>query len=695
MATESDFSGAAGQIHRPGGKGGAGDVSSVRAQRLSGSSGAGRTIHSFDVFDTAICRTWHSPDHLHWAVGARLKLGGLLDVEAESWRRARVAAEGEAREASARSEVTLDEIYERLAMRLGLSTDLANSAKGIEIEEELGAARPVAALRERYHRLRAEGARTCFISDMYLAASVISGMLHGAGFDVQPHDVFASSAYGMSKALGDLYPKVAGAFGAQCSELLHTGDHRIADYRNARKCGARAVLDRRAHASLREGLLFRAGGGGMAASAIAGAARSARLAYGPSCRPGILTAASSVVGPLFTGYVLWVLRRVMERGGRRIYFWARDGQILKKICDRLIAWLGAPIETRYLYASRLAYLLPSLTEGRDQVVRTALETLAGEAVGSALRSLRYDEGDVADICIASGCAEGARIRDLSGADLGRLIDVLEAPDRLDGLCARIEEARAATVAYLEQEGFFDHEEAFVVDVGWRGTQQARMEKFLGERVHVAGHYIALSDRVIPESSDAQSWEDGAWVRAEVMEAFARADHTTLKHFALDGNGKAVCEPPLTEDAELVAWGVRDQQAVVELFVDNLLSTLRPDMVSPDDLHDALKAAGRAACDDMILGPSHAEAESYGRIEVACDMRHERVRPIAPAVSNVQAVAFVLNKQARRTHTNWYHGSLAQSETKPVAQLTAAALKTLSRIRYGARLKDLLRDAMRR
>ena len=56
---------------------------------------------------------------------------------------------------------------------------------------------------------------------------------------------------------------------------------------------------------------------------------------------------ASIGGMLLYPYVLWLLRKSIEMGIKSLYFVARDGYILKKIADLVIARQHLSIHTFY------------------------------------------------------------------------------------------------------------------------------------------------------------------------------------------------------------------------------------------------------------------------------------------------------------------------------------------------------------
>jgi predicted HAD superfamily hydrolase len=71
---------------------------------------------------------------------------------------------------------------------------------------------------------------------------------------------------------------------------------------------------------------------------------------------------ASAVAPMLFGFVHWCLVEAQKKGIQRLYFVARDGQILQKIAQVICHNWGYTIDCRYLYGSRQAWHLPAIQE---------------------------------------------------------------------------------------------------------------------------------------------------------------------------------------------------------------------------------------------------------------------------------------------------------------------------------------------
>jgi predicted HAD superfamily hydrolase len=642
-----------------------------------------RTLLSYDVFDTAITRLVLNPDHLHWAVAARLRAQGVILIEEERWRAARRKAEDGLRRRTLLPEITLAEIYSELATAIPLTQTQMHAAMAIELQEEIRLARPVAAIKDKIRKDAREGRQQCFISDTYLTAGNIKELLMSCGYG--PLTVHASSEYRKTKARGDLFAAVGAQHNVLCKDMAHIGDNAVSDVSRARAVGCEAMLFEGSQPTQREQVLFAAGTPGFLSSAIAGAARAARLEYSGSCSAGIRTASTSVAGPLLTAYVFWLLQDVIKRGGRTIYFLARDGQILHRICERLISYLKVDVESRYLLGSRRAFFLAALPQDLEGAITSAFALAPNETVLSVLISVGFEATDCASIISEAGVSAAQRAGMISESGLGAIhARISNVPERAADLTGRIATAKAATLQYFAQEGLFASEIAYVADLGWHGNLQLRMQRIIADQTKVFGYYVRLYSTPDEIADAVRNWTLDDWPRAALLEVFTLADHISAHGFQFDSGKKAVCVPPLEEATDLAAWGVRHQHELIDLFVRNLLQAVDPSVYEAEKLAAALKESGVAAFTDFVRFPTRAEGDAYGSIALAGDQNHLDVREFAPAISNLDAVRMLGDGGVRRARTNWYQGSLARSADKVAPAVLRAIYSTMTRLRTFSR-----------
>jgi len=135
---------------------------------------------SFDVFDTLIERVTTQPTDVFHIVGH-----AAPDCFKTPWNfaQARIDAELEARAKNGESEVTLDEIYDRLVVNYPLTPLEADRLKAIEITTELALLKPKASGKRLYVLALARGINISLISDTYLPRDMLERALGQTGYN--------------------------------------------------------------------------------------------------------------------------------------------------------------------------------------------------------------------------------------------------------------------------------------------------------------------------------------------------------------------------------------------------------------------------------------------------------------------------------------------------------------------------------
>ncbi len=178
-------------------------------------------IVSFDIFDTLIIR-----NNLN-------KPSDLFDlINDAEFKTKRIEAEKLARAKAAKSEITLDDIYEHLPLY----------DSGIEIEAECSVCKSNSEMIPLFNYCRHSGKRILIISDMYLSSNVLTRILISAGYDVNGVDICVSSEYKDTKQSGKLYESVLREKHLDPGRMLHIGDNFQSDYIMAKRNGINAFL---------------------------------------------------------------------------------------------------------------------------------------------------------------------------------------------------------------------------------------------------------------------------------------------------------------------------------------------------------------------------------------------------------------------------------------------------------------------
>lgn len=465
---------------------------------------------SFDVFDTILCRPFEKPADL-WkfmeAEAVHLSNGAAVDFG-----RVRALCEVDTRDRLKEShpEIAIDQIYETMADFYAVPRDLLDPLKQREIEREMAAIRPRPFGRKLFDIARASGKPVYLISDMYLPQNVVEDMLSNAGYAGQYTELFLSSSQGCTKSSGDLFGLVLEKTGLAGKDLVHVGDNVKTDKASAEKKGIRpfiwstAIQWMRSHPIFSEIYPARKGSGERARSALAGTTALGlfdapmstdaftSLSGGDPFRLGY-----AVLGPLFTGYMLWLLREARRDGISDLFFMAREGWILKEIFDALTRYMTDVPQTHYLLGSRRAIRVAACRVPKDVLTLAAAPYDPGVSLSALIEGrfgVTLQNQDLGTLALS-----GLRTLD---QPLGREIkdrrllnDVLE--KLMDRILANAAVERDGYFDYLDIAGFNESDRPGVVDIGWTANIQGALGDLIGRRTH--GYYYATQ-------AGAEIWE---------------------------------------------------------------------------------------------------------------------------------------------------------------------------------------------
>ena len=190
-----------------------------------------------------------------------------------------------------RNEVILEEVYDRLQIT-DYRLQIIESEKLVELEKEIERENLMVNPRilEVIEQKRAEGWQIAFISDMYLDAEFLGGVLRDHGCMKEGDRLFVSSEWGARKDTGELYDVVRREL--MPTEWCHWGDNRRSDVEMAHSKGVMPMWV--------DTIYTEAERGGM----LCGYQRATRIALGGDA---FVTMAADFVAPAYVPYILWVL----------------------------------------------------------------------------------------------------------------------------------------------------------------------------------------------------------------------------------------------------------------------------------------------------------------------------------------------------------------------------------------------------
>lgn len=453
---------------------------------------------TFDVFDTLIKRPTEVPADAYKYL--EKKALEITQGVAEDFASVRLNAEVSTREATDKGEISLEEIYCTIRQHYGLGEQEIERLIEAEIDLEIALVQP-RAFGERCWSIAQSSRKPIYlISDMYLSIDVIERMLEKTGYRDYKR-LFLSSEHGVRKKEGGLFDLVLDFIQLKGQRVLHVGDNKVADIEQAQARGMKTFRLLRAVDRMRGNDFYKviyppkSGVGERARSAIAGLTAHA-LFDSPSGEYEKTThfqgnahhLGYAGLGPLVTGFMLWLGRQSRRDAITRLYFLSREGWLLKQVYDALHGDDPDAPPSAYLYASRRATRVASLRGVGDVLALAGQPYRAGVAVGELIENrFGLSATEVtADAWSDAGYAGAGDLLDTTATlrmKFSRLCSL-----NADAILQAARDERAAYLDYLDRAGLAAESNPGVVDIGWKGNMQGALGSLLGRPLN--GYYYA-------------------------------------------------------------------------------------------------------------------------------------------------------------------------------------------------------------
>ncbi|CBE67353.1 MAG: glycosyltransferase [Candidatus Methylomirabilis oxygeniifera] len=453
-------------------------------------------VIAFDIFDTLLVRPVLHPETAKTIIGHRNReMAGTdfagLRAKAEALARSRVGRD-----------VGLEDIYAEFASLTGKQVDEVGYLRTLEEEIERHLVSPRPECIDMFNHAIRSGKRVVLASDMFLPRPIIEKMLSENGI-AGYHALYVSSDIGVRKDTGELYRLMLERERIAPDELLMVGDNEHSDVQVPMNVGIqvchvlRPIEVARALPRFSGMIEWTRTEGGLDEQLVLGLVikRLFQPVFYEQFDPARLIPGEpedigyGVVGPVALSFCVWLMDRAKADGIEKLYFLAREGQLLKEIYDRVAMHREDAIPSEYLVLSRRAVTVPMI-ESFDDICRIAK---ASEYFPNDLKAFfryRYgvllDDHDVHELC-RKGLWQTGRLVEVKG-DIRHLKPVLEA--LMEKITARSRAERPSLIAYLNRVGLHTTSAVAVVDVGYSATIQGMLSGFLHKPIH--GFYMLTS-----------------------------------------------------------------------------------------------------------------------------------------------------------------------------------------------------------
>lgn len=437
------------------------------------------TLYSFDIFDTLISRKGLEPESIFYKVKEKLEcvkeeypkylVNNFPEIRKscelncrEYYNRSKVERDDE------RCEIQFEHIYRRMQTLYGITDAQMEQLMQWEVEAELEDTIPLPKQVDYVKELLAKGEKVILISDMYLPKEVIQKMLYKADPVLADLPLFLSSEYGYQKSAKSLYLEVYKSFKPYYyfGRWIHHGDNARSDGSIPETLKINTVKIKGLTFNTFEKALVEKIG---TYDSYLVAAKMTRFRdEHPMSKDEFVY---SYISLLFVPYVYWAIHDAIASGDEIVYFVARDGHHLKRIADAIIETEKLPIETKYIYASRRVWRIPSFIDHIDV-------GFWGQGYGNfgklssydkMLKALDMEEKDFRHIF--PELSEMNEDTQFDQKFLLQLVDIFKGSEKYrEYLLAKAAEERVPVCGYLEQE--IDQNRQFSIIEYWgRGYTQ--------------------------------------------------------------------------------------------------------------------------------------------------------------------------------------------------------------------------------
>ncbi|SFO32213.1 Predicted hydrolase, HAD superfamily [Actinomadura madurae] len=467
-------------------------------------------VLSLDIFDTVLWRRVPRPADVFGLLASRMRDAGLCPpwVTDATLRRMRIAAEDAARRGrdALGTEVSLFDIWRAMPDGVFGAAPLEQLVEAeLLLERELTVVDLDVA--EVVMAARKQDIQVVLVSDTYFTDDQLARLLDRP--ELGPMEgvrIFRSNQHGTAKASG-LWEIVLRDLGRSPEQIVHIGDHEVADHEVPSGLGIRTVHYRRLDDDYldvleREKEPVRPFGdhapdlddrhGDFGLTSLRAKAVHSGVPFTTSALDVAWRYGAGVLGPVLTGFAEWAAWKAHESGTRRLWCSMREGELLSRLINEAAAARGWDVRAAPVWLSRFVTSLAGLDPHDTAAVHAFVRTGYRLTVRQALSVLELQPGDVPGLA-----TELDTVID-NGDIADRVASALtETPHLCNRLAVTVTAARERMIRSLRDAGALDGGELTLVDLGWGGTIQRQLARALEiARIDVrpAGLYLATDTR---------------------------------------------------------------------------------------------------------------------------------------------------------------------------------------------------------
>lgn len=438
---------------------------------------------SFDIFDTLIKRNVMNPQDIFDIL--ILKYNNIYGLNIENFKKRRIEAEYIARKKNRDNEITLKEIYDNF---YGITVDQKNILMNLENSLEIELSYPNLEIIDFYNRCIKEKAGVFLISDMYLSEETIRKILKKCG--IEGYDkLYVSSTYKKTKISGELFNLVLKDRNIGAKQLIHIGDSLNADIRGAKKNNINSYKiptyinrTRRNYCKFidKSNYEFKYLNSFINNSIDSNWDEYYKFGY-------------EAFGMALWGFSRWLQNQIKKENINKVYFFSRDGYIMKKAFDKLNE--DESIKSYYLEVSRRSLRVPILW--MDMELSTVLDMISPSSmisIKSIFDGVGLDINEYEDYIYKYGFNKDSKFIRNAILKNEKLISFYE--ELKPYIYKNSKEEYKNLSKYLEKNKLFG--KIAIVDIGWSGGMQRYLIQCMNKlniNVDIKGYYTGIANYV--------------------------------------------------------------------------------------------------------------------------------------------------------------------------------------------------------
>lgn len=431
-------------------------------------------IVSFDIFDTLIKRNVYNEKDIFKVVEKKYNL--LYSDKVNDFYNERIKAEKTARDQTSKEEITLDEIYSFI----NYPDKVTNELKNIEIETEIEMCCQNKDMYEIYKYCCEKNKKILIISDMYLPDKIIEEILKRNGYKVYD-ELYVSSKCNLKKSNGKVFDFILNKDKNSGKKMIHIGDNAISDYIMPKTKGINALLIKQ---KIKNNKFY---GNTMSRNNLAYNIMMTTINNELKKEEYLEKNFVSILTPLLYGYCIELKKYIKDNNIDNIYFLARDAKI---IYDAYISLYPNDINIcHYMNISRKSITFSSFSNNIDtkEFENVADSIIKRKKICEIISILELNIDNYKEELISNNIDINKEYETLKAEDKEAFLNIISTD--FQKFC---EKQKELFKEFLLQSDFKGN--VCLVDIGWKGTIQNKLEIFCQKNnieANIYGYYMGI------------------------------------------------------------------------------------------------------------------------------------------------------------------------------------------------------------